>query len=144
MGLKKADPSRLKEILPRKDRSLDPAAMKSCLQKLRIFRYQMRNSLGGDNLDTPEELAQKGIGPNRDLGLGIGHRRNGSFKVTRGILEQGDGIKLECEAGQLSEAFEMPVLPVEFASAIECLDAPHVKRAVELMGQCVQVRGVEG
>ena len=57
--------------------------MKSCLQKLRIFRYQMRNSLGGDNLDTPEELAQKGVGPNRELGLGVGHHRNESLSLTR-------------------------------------------------------------
>lgn len=59
---------------------------------------------------------------------------------SRGLLEQGDGIKLEPEVGRLSEAFQMPV---EFASAIQRLDAPQVKRVVELMGQCVQVRGVK-
>lgn len=60
----------------------------------------------------------------------------------RGLLEQGGGLKLEPEpeAGQLSEAFQMPV---EFASAIERLDAPQVKRTIELMGQCVQVRVVK-
>lgn len=71
-------------------RSLDPEAMKSCLQKLRSFRYQMRNSLGGDNLDTPEEMAQKGIGHNRDLrlGIGYGHRRNGAepTALTRWVM----------------------------------------------------------
>lgn len=34
-------------------------------------------------------------------------------------------------------------MPVEFANAIERLGAPQVKRTVELMGQCVQVRGVK-
>lgn len=33
-------------------------------------------------------------------------------------------------------AFEVPT---EFASAIERLDGPQLKRSVELMGQCVQV-----
>lgn len=66
------------------------------------------------------------------------------FLFHRGILEQGDGRRLECEAGQLSEAFEMPFeMPVEFVNAMERLDAPQVKRGVELMGQCVQVRHVE-
>lgn len=58
----------------------------------------------------------------------------------RGLLEPGD-MKMECEAEQLSEAFEMPL---EFTNAIESLDAPQLKRTVELMGQCVQVRGVMG
>lgn len=58
----------------------------------------------------------------------------------RGLLEQGDGMELECGTGQLSEVFQMPV---EFANAIERLDAPQVKRTIELMGQCVQVRGVK-
>lgn len=43
----------------------------------------MRSTLGGDNLDTPEELAQKGIVPNGGVGLVLGHNRNGSVSLTR-------------------------------------------------------------
>lgn len=76
-------------LVPETNRALDQEAMKSCLQKLRSFRYQMRSALGGDNLDSPEELAQKGIVPNGGLGMGmgmsLGHRRNGSISIPRYI-----------------------------------------------------------
>ncbi|CAM9906568.1 unnamed protein product, partial [Scytosiphon promiscuus] len=131
MGLKKADPSRLKEVLPKKERSLDAEVMKSHIQKLRSFRYQMKSTLAGDNLDTAEELAQKGILANGDLS--VERRRNGSISLTRGMSENGDGVMMETE--ELKEAFEVPQ---EFASAIERLDGAQMKRSVELMGQCVQ------
>lgn len=83
MGLKKADPSRLKELLPRKERSLDAEVMKSHIQKLRSFRYQMKSTLAGDNLDTAEELAQKGILVNGELSLSLEHHRNGSMSLAR-------------------------------------------------------------
>lgn len=60
--------------------------MKSHIQKLRSFRYQMRSTLARDNLDTPDELAMKGILPNGgELGMGMGleHHRNGSFSLAR-------------------------------------------------------------
>lgn len=49
----------------------------------------MRSSLGGDNLDTLEELAQKGIVPSGSFALGLGHHRNGSVKLTRYALMLG-------------------------------------------------------
>lgn len=65
-------------------RSVHPEALKSTLQKLRSFRYQMRSALGGDNLDTPEELAQKGIvSPGGGLALSLGNHANGSAPFTR-------------------------------------------------------------
>lgn len=64
-------------------RSLDPRAMEGCLQKLRSFRYQMRNALGGDNLDTPDELAQKGIISNGGGSLSLGRHRKGSISFSR-------------------------------------------------------------
>lgn len=65
-------------------RSLDPEAMKSCLQKLRSFRYQMRSALGGDNLDTTEESAQKGIvPPGEGLALSLSQYPNGSVSLSR-------------------------------------------------------------
>lgn len=53
----------------------------------------------------------------------------------RGLSGNGDAVKME--ADEVREAFEVPR---EFASAIEQLDSQQVKRSVELMGQCVQVR----
>lgn len=64
-------------------RSLDADVMRSHIQKLRSFRYQMKNTLAGDNLDTAEELAQKGILSNGDLGMSLEHRRDGSMSLTR-------------------------------------------------------------
>ena len=57
--------------------------MKSHIQKLRSFRYQMKNTLAGDNLDTLEELQQKGILSNGDLGVSLEHHRNGSIALAR-------------------------------------------------------------
>lgn len=43
----------------------------------------MRSALGGDNLDTPEEVAQKGLVHTGGLALNLGHHRNGSVALTR-------------------------------------------------------------
>ncbi|CAN0044959.1 unnamed protein product, partial [Ectocarpus sp. 12 AP-2014] len=94
MGLKKAEPSRLKDLLPKKDRSIEADVMRSHIQKLRSFRYQMKNTLAGDNLDTAEELAQKGILSNGELGMSLEHRRDGSMSLTRGLSENGDGVNM--------------------------------------------------
>ncbi|CAB1119667.1 unnamed protein product [Ectocarpus sp. CCAP 1310/34] len=137
MGLKKAEPSRLKDLLPKKDRSIEADVMRSHIQKLRSFRYQMKNTLAGDNLDTAEELAQKGILPNGELGMSLEHRRDGSMSLTRGLSENGDGVNMAAP-DQLKEAFGVPR---DLASAIDRLEGPQsMKRSVELMGQCVQVQ----
>ncbi|CBN74057.1 hypothetical protein Esi_0012_0109 [Ectocarpus siliculosus] len=137
MGLKKAEPSRLKDLLPKKDRSIEADVMSSHIQKLRSFRYQMKNTLAGDNLDTAEELAQKGILSNGELGMSLEHRRDGSMSLTRGLSENGDGVHMAAP-DQIKEAFGVPR---DLASAIDRLDGPQsMKRSVELMGQCVQVQ----
>ncbi|CAN0312275.1 unnamed protein product [Ectocarpus sp. 12 AP-2014] len=137
MGLKKAEPSRLKDLLPKKDRSIEADVMRSHIQKLRSFRYQMKNTLAGDNLDTAEELAQKGILSNGELGMSLEHRRDGSMSLTRGLSENGDGVNMAAP-DQIKEAFGVPR---DLASAIDRLEGPQsMKRSVELMGQCVQVQ----
>ncbi|CAM9284203.1 unnamed protein product [Ectocarpus sp. 4 AP-2014] len=137
MGLKKAEPSRLKDLLPKKDRSIEADVMRSHIQKLRSFRYQMKNTLAGDNLDTAEELARKGILSNGELGMSLEHRRDGSMSLTRGLSENGDGVNMAAP-DQIKEAFSVPR---DLASAIDRLEGPQsMKRSVELMGQCVQVQ----
>ena len=64
-------------------RSLHPEVIKSHIQKLRSFRYQMKSTLAGDNLDTLDELAQKGILSNGELGMSLEHHRNGSISLGR-------------------------------------------------------------
>lgn len=49
----------------------------------------------------------------------------------------GDGEGARTNLGELSDAFRVSK---EFASTMERLDSQKVKRVVELMGQCVQVR----
>lgn len=133
MGLKKADPSQLKEIMPKKEKSVHPEALKSTLQKLRSFRYQMRSALGGDNLDTPEELAQKGIvSPGGGLALSLGNHANGSAPFTR--------LAADVETMEMSDLREAFEVPRELASAMERLESKQMRRSVELMGQCVQVQ----
>lgn len=48
-----------------------------------------------------------------------------------------DGVGMKMKSEELSEAFEVPR---EFASAMDRLGSQQVKRSLELMGQCVQVR----
>lgn len=57
--------------------------VKSHIQKLRSFRYQMKSTLAGDNLDTLDELAQKGILSNGELSMSLEHHRNGSMTLAR-------------------------------------------------------------
>lgn len=64
----------------------------------------------------------------------------------RGRAESGEGVmNVDVNVGAgggLPDGSELAAfeVPSEFASAIERLDGPQMKRSVELMGQCVQVR----
>lgn len=62
---------------------MDPEVVRSHIQKLRSFRYQMKSTLAGDNLDTMDELAQKGILSNGELSMSLEHQRNGSISLAR-------------------------------------------------------------
>lgn len=61
----------------------------------------------------------------------------------RGLSDSGDGVDVNIGSGLggngLLDGLGAFEVPTEFASAIERLDGPQMKRSVELMGQCVQV-----
>lgn len=61
----------------------------------------MRTALGGDNLDTPEELAQKGIVPNGKSGrcLSLDNRANGSYFLSRCVCVEGGDMYQKKEVG---------------------------------------------
>lgn len=82
-GDESSDPCTPTHVNTETNRSLDAEVVESHIQKLRSFRYQMKNTLAGDNLDTPDELAKKGILPNGELSMSLEHHRDGSISLTR-------------------------------------------------------------
>lgn len=68
------------------NRSVNMEVVESHIQKLRSFRYQMKNTLAGDNLDTADELAQKGIVANGEVSMSLEHHRDGSVSLSRCVF----------------------------------------------------------
>ncbi|KAG5185197.1 hypothetical protein JKP88DRAFT_194649, partial [Tribonema minus] len=126
VGLKSADPRAIASLLPDAESQGGTAIrIKSTLQKMRNFRYQMRKASNGGSSDMPGEgdhyagaLGDFGGGGEDALAAATANSRDGVGDGRRDVLAIPEGVQ----------------------RLINWLDGGQLRRNVELVAQCVQVQ----
>ncbi|CAM9188038.1 unnamed protein product, partial [Discosporangium mesarthrocarpum] len=143
VGLKVANGDTIAELLPNKERA-DPMCVKSSLQKMRSFRYQMRHSQSGDNnraggelsngLLTQQGLANTAVAPG-SLQARLMEGMPGSLDLSK------DPSSLGATLHPLPiDMLQVIQMPPEVQNLIQKLDNEGLKHSIELVSQCVQVQ----